>query len=145
MTSPPIPKGYDAVKIGKELVGCVSRKRTGIFDQYHGKTISKDGQWETRCTANTRGTAIEIIKDSWERANLRHKPWHVRLKNGSRCTVVAANEAQALERAQMRLKRLLENDFKPLSAHMDEDTPGTAPNLKIDFGLLDAPASSRKA
>ncbi len=100
MTSPPIPKGYDAVKIGREVIGCVSRKRVSMFGQYHGKTLSKDGHWETRCHTNTRGIAIEIIKDFWERAHMPQKPWHVRLKNGSRCIVIAANEAQALDRAR---------------------------------------------
>lgn len=42
MTSPTIPKGYDAVKMGKELIGCISRKRVSIFEQYQGKMISKD-------------------------------------------------------------------------------------------------------
>ena len=42
------------------------------------------------------------------------KPWHIRLKNGSRCMVIAAYEAKALEPAYARLKRLLENDFGPL-------------------------------
>lgn len=143
MTSPKLPPGYDAVKIGRELIGCVSRKRTGMFDQYKGMILSKDGQWETRCSTNTRGSAIETIKDFWECANLPQKPWHVRLKNGSRCVVLAANEAQALGRAQVRLKRLVENDFKPLSAYMDDDLPETRPSLQIDFGLLDGPASSQ--
>ncbi len=31
MTGPAIPKGCDAVKTGKELIGCVSRKRLNMF------------------------------------------------------------------------------------------------------------------
>jgi hypothetical protein len=139
MTAPPLPKGYDAVKIGKEVIGCVSRKRVGMFSQYEGRDISKDGHWQIRCRANSRASAIDCIKDFWERGNLPQKPWHVRLKNGSRCVVMAANEAQALERAQYRLKRWLEKELKPVSAYMDEEVPETLPDLQIDFGVLNEP------
>ena len=144
MTSPPIPKGYDAVKIGKEIIGCVSRKPVSVFGQYEGKDLSSDGYWQMRCHTNSRGSAIETIKDFWERANLPQKPWHVRLKNGSRCIVIAANEAQALDRARNRLKRMIETELAPVSAYMDNELPETAPALQIDFGVLHEPPSQKR-
>src|SRR5580658_3976606 len=61
MTTPTIPKGYDAVKVGKDVIGCVSRQRVNMFGQYEGKDISSEGHWQTRCHTNSRGSAIDCI------------------------------------------------------------------------------------